>query len=125
MNFRLTLYETYCMHITSQLQLLLDLDIPFAILFSNSYLGPDSFMIVLASDCSRHGLGWEESYSQPLLKEQALNAADQAVFNELRQTGLLRSQLLGKYGMAYELSGLPFRPYYQRALSEQLVGVPG
>lgn len=111
------------MNVPSQLQQLLDLEIPFAILLSNSYLGSDTFLIALASDCQRYGLAWDESFSQPLLKESTLTPTDGVLFTELRRAGLLRPLPLGRDGMAYELSRLPFRTYYQRAVDEQALRI--
>lgn len=104
---------------TSQLQQLLDLDIPFAVLQSNSYLGSDTFMVALASDCRRHGLVWEESFSQPFLQESALDAADMETFSQLRRELLLLPLSLGVAGMVYELAKHPFRLYYQQATARR------
>ncbi|QHV97287.1 hypothetical protein [Spirosoma endbachense] len=105
----------------SQLQQLLQLDVPFAVLFTNSYLGSDSFVIALASDCRRHRLNWEESYSRSQLKESALSSADFETFAELRKVGLLQRYPLGTDGMAYELNERPFRPYYQQAAARRFL----
>lgn len=49
---------------------------PVGLVFSNSFLGGDAFMIALGRDCRQHKLRWEESYSQPGLMETPLTPLD-------------------------------------------------